>query len=172
MTKYEYIHNRNHEKKYLRKGEFYTTPVERIVIIILIYLLLIVTPLLFIFTKYYWGLLSILGIIWLFMWSQYNIFYSLERFEYFFYYLFGKNNIYKEFIIKLSQYENVVKYENLMGFKLRKSYYNCRKIVFKSNKYQGYICMKYICINGRKKDYDISNFVSIKEYVSYIKSLK
>ena len=172
MTKYEYIHNKNHEKKYVRKGEFYSTPIERIVIIILIHIFIVITPILFIFTKFYLGLFSILLLIVFFLWSEYNIFYSLERFEYFFYYLFGKNNIYKEFIVQLSQYENVVKYENSMGFKLRKSYYNCKKIVFKSNKYKGKICMKYICINGKKNYYDISNFVSIKEYLNYIKSLK
>lgn len=172
MTKYEYIHNREHKKRYLSHGDFYSTPVERVITIVLINIIICCLPVIIIYTNYMWWIFTVLCLIHLFIWTQYNIFYNLERFEYFIYYLFGKKSIYKEFIMEMSQYENVVKYENKLGFKLRKSYLNCLKIIFHSQKYNGYFTNKYLVLNKKKYPLNCNEMKSINQLIEHIKSFK
>ncbi len=119
-----------------------------------------------------WWIFTVVILIVLFMWTHYNIFYNLERFEYFIYSIVGKKSIYKEFIIEMTQYENVVKYENKLGFKLRKSYLNCLKIIFHSQKYKGYFTNKYLVINKKKYQLNISEMKSINQLIDHINYLK
>ena len=172
MTKYEYKHNREHKKIYVRKGDHYVTPIERIVIICLINIILLIEPFVFAFAHWYVGLILFLIMASMFLWSEYNVFYNLERIEYFFYVLLGKENVYKRLIIELSQYENVVKYEQKLDLKLRKSYYNCKKVVFSSQKYKGYLSQKFIKINGETIAYNINDFNKIGDYINFVKLCK
>lgn len=172
MTKYEYIHNREHKKRYISHGDFYSTPIERIIIIVLIHIIICCLPLIIIYTNYLWWIFTAVILIVLFMWTHYNIFYTLERIEYFIYYLFGKKCFYKDLIIEMSQYENVVKYENKLGFKLRKSYINCMKIIFHSQKYNGYFTNKYLVINKKRYKLNLDEIKSINQLIEHIKLLK
>lgn len=174
MTKYEYKHNKEHKEIIISGGvDFYSTPRERIILIILINGLIITLPFILVYTRWYWWGLIVVGLLTdLFMWTEYNIFYNLERTEYFFYSIFGKKTVYKQWIEELEQYENVVKYENKLGFKLRKSYINCKKIVFSNKKNYGYIKDTCILINGKKEFHNINEFKKISELINFIKNKK
>ena len=169
MTKYEYKYNPKHEQRYQTKGDFYVNPIERIICIIIINMLVVFVPFCFIFIDYYLGFLICVFIVLLFICTQYNIFYNLERIMYLFYYLFGQNNIYKELIISFSQYENVVKYEKKLGISLRKSYLDCQKIIGKNNKHRLIIYKKHMKVDSIKYFYDVKNFKKISELMDIIK---
>lgn len=60
MTKYEYIHNREHKKRYISHSrDFYSTPLERIIIIVLINIIICCLPLIIIYTKVLWWIGSV-----------------------------------------------------------------------------------------------------------------
>lgn len=110
-------------------------------------------------------------IVLLFICTQYNIFYNLERIMYLFYYLFGQKSIYKELIISFSQYENVVKYEKKLGISLRKSYLDCLKIIGKNSKHRLIIYRNYIKVDNIKYFYDVKEYKKIGELLDIIKKI-
>ena len=171
MTKYEYKYNPKHEKRYRTKGDLYVTPIERIICIIIINILIVFAPFCFIFIDYYLGFLICVFIVLLFICTQYNIFYNLERIMYLFYYLFGQKSIYKELITSFSQYENVVKYEKKLGISLRKSYLDCLKIIGKNSKHRLIIYRNYIKVDNIKYFYDVKEYKKIGELLDIIKKI-
>ena len=134
MTKYEFKHNREHKEIWCTKGNLYCKPEERVIIIILINGIIILLPFIICYAKWYYVLFAIFCLIFLTFCIEYNIFYNLERMEYFLYMIFGKKSIYKDWIRELTEYENIIKYGDKLGLKLRKSYLNCKKVIFSSKK--------------------------------------
>lgn len=130
MTKYEYKHNPRHEKLYRPKGNLYLYPYERIFTILLINVAISFIP----FSLYFenWLLLIFLIIfsILFTILSEYNFLYNFERIQWFMYLIFSKEKPYKEFLVYINEYENLVKVkQKIHAIMIRKSYLSCKKVI-------------------------------------------
>lgn len=174
MTKYEYNHNPEHKEDYGRcKGDCYCTPNERIFIIILINIAIIFTPLTLYFEKWVFFTLffSIIG---LSFFCEYNIFYNFERIQWLLYLFFSKKNSYKEFLIYINEYENLLKIEQkIHSIKIRKSYLNCKKLICHSRKNK-YIIKENKIINiniDNKEIINVPKVKNMKELIQFYKEI-
>lgn len=169
MTKYEYEHNPKHEKIYRFKGNFYLYPIERIVLIILVNIAIICIPLSVYFNN--WLLLIFLLVFASFSMiiSKYNLFYNFERMQWFIYLIFSKETRYKEFLVYINEYENLVKLKQKMhAIKIRKSYLDCKKVIC-FTKTGKYILQenKVLFINESKITYVVPTIKSKNELINF-----
>lgn len=130
MTKYEYKHNPKREKIYRYKGNFYLYPVERIILIILVNIAMICIPLSIYFNNWLLLIFLLVFVVFSTIISEYNLFYNFERIQWLIYLIFFKETPYKEFLLYVNEYENLVKLKQKMhAIKIRKSYLNCKKVI-------------------------------------------
>lgn len=179
LTKYDYKY-----KDCDRSGKcYYAYPVERLFFIILINLAILSLPLVLIFIDKPDNIIcsieilictSILSII-----LEYNPIIVINFIDYIIFNLFFKNNVYKDFVRKLRDYNNIVKFEKKLNvLNLRTSCVNSKKVLFllKRKGYKkGIICMNKMVLildNNEKEiiEYDINEFSGLNKFLRFLKN--
>lgn len=177
LTKYEYDH-----KDCDKTGRsYYANPVERLVFIILINLAILSLPfeLLFI-DKPYNIIYTIITLICISVYSiilEYNPIMVINYIDYIMFNLFFKSSVYKKFVQKLRDYNNILKFERKFNIlNLRTSCINSKKVLFitKRKGYKkGIICMNKIVLisdNNEKEiiKYNIKDFIDLNGFIKFL----
>lgn len=177
LTKYEY----NHKDCDKTGRSYYANPVERLVFIILINFAILSLPFgLILIDNPYNIIYAIIIFICILIFSiilEYNPIMIINYIDYIMFNLFFKNNIYKNFVRKLRDYNNILKFQRKLNvLDLRTSYINSKKILFilKRKGYKkGIICMNKIVLifdNNEKQiiKYNINEFCDLDEFLKFL----
>lgn len=177
LTKYEY----NHKDCDKTGRSYYANPVERFVFVILINLAILSLPFGLIFIdKPYNSIYAIIILICISIFSiilEYNPVMIINYIDYIMFNLVFKNNVYKIFVQKLRDYNNILKFEKKLNIlNLRTSCVNSKKILFllKRKGYKkGIICMNKIVLildNNEKEiiKYNINEFSDLDKFLKFL----
>lgn len=178
LTKYEY----NHHAEANHSRSTYSSPLLRIIEIVLINIIILSLPIwLFCISfpkKYnFLGVIVFCAIVDCFL-IEYNPLRLINFIHYCFFWIFGKNDIYKTLIKELRDYQNILEYEKRLNISnLRTSCFNAKVIIFNIKK-KGIkkckICYKkmiYITSSNKKiiYKYSINDFINLNDFFKYIK---
>ena len=177
LTKYEY----NHKDCDKTGHSYYAGPVGRIAFIILINLAILSLPFGLIFIdkphNILYAIIVLSGVPIFSIILEYNPVMIINYIDYIMFNLFFKNNVYKIFVQKLRDYNNILKFEKKLNISnLRTSCVNSKKILFllKRKGYKkGIICMNEIILildNNEKEiiKYNINEFHNLDQFLKFL----
>ena len=177
FTKYEY----NHKDCDKTGRSYYAKPVERFAFVILINLAILSLPFGLIFIDNPYNIIyAIIILICISIFSiilEYNPVRIINYIDYIMFNLFFKHNVYKIFVQKLRDYNNILKFEKRLNISnLRTSCVNSKKILFllKRKGYEkGIICMNKIILilDNNKKEiikYNINEFSDLDKFLKFL----
>lgn len=176
LTRYEYKHNPNGDRKIDRLSNYFP-PLIRVIIICVMYITMIYILLdIFIFNKFdllveIINLLIILIVsILVFEHNPLYIFAFAIRLSY---YLFSKNNVHKEMVYNLlKDYRNIIAFEKKNNISdVRISFLNPQKILYSKNSKRGYISLKCVKLAEKVVSNEYSNYKKETDYILYLKSI-
>lgn len=175
LTRYEYTHNPDGTRKYIRLGSYFP-PRMRVIYICVIYVVMFgflfnifrlnKTNLLVEIIK-----LLIIFIVPIFVF-EYNPFYIFSFMIRLLYRIFSKQSVHKKLVYSLlSDYRNIVDFEKKLYItKVRISFFNPKKILYSKNNKRGYISLKCIKFDKKVVTNEYLKCENDTDYISYLKS--
>ena len=176
LTRYEYKHNPNGDRKIYRLSNYFP-PLIRVIIICVMYITMLFILLdIFVFNKFdllveMINLLIILIVSILVL--EHNPLYIVALMIRLSYYLFSKKNVHKEMVYNLlNDYRNIIAFEKKINISnVRISFFNPQKILYSKNGKRGYISIKRVKLDNKTFPNEYLNYKKETDYVFYLKSI-
>lgn len=172
LTKYEYKHNPNGNRKIDRLSNYFP-PKIRIIIICVMYITMLFI-LLDIF-KNFNIIASIIEIVVVILFSvfviEHNPLFIVSFLIRALYYIFSRNSVHKEIVYNLlKDYQNVIAFEKKNNISnVRISFLDPQKILYSKNDKRGYISLKYVKLDKKVVANEYSNYEKTTDYIHYLK---
>lgn len=174
LTKYEYKHNPNGNRKIDRLSNYFP-PKIRIIIICVMYITML-SILLDIFTFNKFDLLVeminllIIVIVSIFV-LEHNPLFIVAIGIRLSYYLFTRNNVHKQIVYNLlKDYRNIIAFEKKISISnVKISFFNPLKILYSKNGKRGCISPRWIKLNEKVVTNEYSNYKKQMDYIHYLK---
>ena len=172
LTKYEYKHNPNGNRKIDRLSNYFP-PKIRIIIICVMYITMLFI-LLDIF-KNFNIVASIIEIVVVILFSvfviEHNPLFIVSFLIRALYYIFSKNSVHKKMVYNLlNDYRNVIAFEKKNNISnVRISFLDPQKILYSKNDKRGYISLKYVKLDEKVVANEYSNYEKTTDYIHYLK---
>lgn len=174
LTRYEYKHNPNGDRKIDRLSNYFP-PLIRIIIICVMYITMMFILLdIFIFNKFDLLVeminLLIIVIVSIFV-LEHNPLFIVAIGIRLSYYLFSRNNVHKELVYNLlKDYRNIIAFEKKISISnVRTSFFNPLKILYSKNGKRGYISLKWVKLYEKVVANEYSNYKKQTDYIHYLK---
>lgn len=176
LTKYEYKHNPNGNRKIDRLSNYFP-PKIRIIIICVMYITML-SILLDIFTFNKFDLLVeminllIIVIVSIFV-LEHNPLFIVAFLIRVLYYVFSKQSIHKQMVFNLlKDYRNIIDFEKKLYISnVKISFLNPKKIIFSKNNKRGYISLKCVKLDKKVVVNDCSKYIKVTDYIHDLKSI-
>lgn len=174
LTKYEYKHNPNGNRKIDRLSNYFPPKIRIIIICVMYITMLFILLDIFIFNNF--GLLVeminllIIVIVSIFV-LEHNPLFILSFLILALYYIFSKNSVHKKMVYNLlNDYRNVIAFEKKNNISnVRISFLDPQKILYSKNDKRGYISLKYVKLDEKVVANEYSNYEKTTDYIHYLK---